>query len=278
MRQLKLKAPAKINWFLRITGLRENGYHELSMLMQTVDLFDELTISEAGSDSLIVDGVCSPEPEKNLIMRALSSLNRYTNKSLHARFELTKRIPARAGLGGGSSDCACALMGLNQLYDLNLTEEELSALALSLGADVPFFLQGGLCRVCGIGEKVQKLKFAPRAHLLIKHVEPGLSTPDVYRRYDEKHLSDPAFDEEAFLSDLKSGRFDKLTPHNALEAPAMDILSGITDTKQSMYDEGALYALMSGSGSAVYGVFPDEKSALKASERIPSSIFAHTIA
>ena len=180
-------ARAKINWFLNILGVRPNGYHELDMLMQQISLSDELVFEPADALSLTVGG--APGDESDLVLkaaRALAELARQRGmETSGARIRLTKRIPSRAGLGGGSADCAETLKALNRLWNLNFPMETLLELGAKLGADVPFCLTGGLARVSGVGERIEPLRNPPHCALVLITPGGGLSTPEVFRAYDE---------------------------------------------------------------------------------------------
>lgn len=180
-------ARAKINWSLNILGVRPNGYHELDMLMQQISLSDELVFEPADALSLTVGG--APGDESDLVLkaaRALAELARQRGmETSGARICLTKRIPSRAGLGGGSADCAETLKALNRLWNLNFPMETLLELGAKLGADVPFCLTGGLARVSGVGERIDPLRNPPHCALVLITPGGGLSTPEVFRAYDE---------------------------------------------------------------------------------------------
>ena len=180
-------ARAKINWSLNILGVRPNGYHELDMLMQQISLSDELVFEPADALSLTVGG--TPGDESDLVLkaaRALAELARQRGmETSGARICLTKRIPSRAGLGGGSADCAETLKALNRLWNLNFPMETLLELGAKLGADVPFCLTGGLARVSGVGERIEPLRNPPHCALVLITPGGGLSTPEVFRAYDE---------------------------------------------------------------------------------------------
>lgn len=180
-------ARAKINWSLNILGVRPNGYHELDMLMQQISLSDELAFEPADALSLTIGG--TPGDESDLVLkaaRALAELARQRGmETSGARICLTKRIPSRAGLGGGSADCAETLKALNRLWNLNFPMETLLELGAKLGADVPFCLTGGLARVSGFGERIEPLRNPPRCALVLITPGGGLSTPEVFRAYDE---------------------------------------------------------------------------------------------
>lgn len=180
-------ARAKINWSLNILGVRPNGYHELDMLMQQISLSDELVFEPADALSLTVGG--APGDESDLVLkaaRALAELARQRGmETSGARICLTKRIPSRAGLGGGSADCAETLKALNRLWNLNFPMETMLELGAKLGADVPFCLTGGLARVSGVGERIEPLRNPPHCALVLITPGGGLSTPEVFRAYDE---------------------------------------------------------------------------------------------
>ncbi|MCI6291849.1 MAG: 4-(cytidine 5'-diphospho)-2-C-methyl-D-erythritol kinase, partial [Clostridiales bacterium] len=152
--RIAAKAFAKINWSLDILSAREDGYHEMDMLMQRISLHDEIVFSSARNLSLSINGRVVPWGGKNLVVRAASALSQIAGRPMGARIEMTKRIPIRAGLGGGSADCAVALMALNRLWNLGLNARELMQVGAGLGADVPFCMEGRFCRVQGIGERM----------------------------------------------------------------------------------------------------------------------------
>lgn len=186
------EAHAKINWSLNILGVREDGYHELDMLMQGIELCDELSFERARWLTLTVDGQPLPVGERNLVVRAANALNDYMGQRNGARIRLTKRIPARAGLGGGSADCAAALLALNRLWNLRLPMPALMEIGAKLGADVPFCILGGLARVGGFGERLTPLPDAPSIPLAMVTPGDGLSTAAVFRAWDGEHRPDGA--------------------------------------------------------------------------------------
>ena len=178
-----IQAHAKINWALNITGSRDDGYHLMDMLMQSIDLADDLTVEPAEGLALAVDG--APAGEENLVLRAAMALNRFAGTSCGASMALTKRVPARAGLGGGSADCAAAMIALSALWGLNIPDKALLQIGEKLGADVPFCLTGGLARVTGIGEHIHPIDNPPEIPLVLVRPGGGLSTAAVFRLWDE---------------------------------------------------------------------------------------------
>ena len=277
---LTIEARAKINWSLNIVSVREDGYHELDMLMQTLELADELTFSPARWLSLSVDGRQLPIGGRNLVLKAANALNEYMGKRHGARICLKKRIPIRAGLGGGSADCAAALVALNRLWELRLPMEKLMEIGATLGADVPFCLQGGLARVRGIGERLSPIECPHRFPLVLLHPGGGLSTAQVFQRWDAEGSRDCPADMDRLQAALRRADLHEMAAAagNALEAPAIRLLPEIAPAMQSLRDAGAAMVRMTGSGSAVFGVFADEDTASAAARELPGAILTWTAA
>ena len=273
-----LRARAKINWALNITGRRADGYHLLDMLMQSIDLADELSFEPADSLSLWAAGAECAAPQQNLVVRAADALNAFAGTGFGARIELKKRIPERAGLGGGSADCALALRALNRMWGLDLPEETLMEIGAKLGADVPFCLAGGLARVRGIGEAIDPVPGAPEIPLVLLRPGGGLSTAAVFKLWDEGgypavRLDAAALADAVVRRDLAA--VDRLCA-NALTAPAVSLMPEIGEAMDAMRRLGAGAAFMTGSGSAVVGAFDDGETARAAAVRLPGSVLAHT--
>ena len=252
------------------------------MLMQTVSLYDTLELIKSDSSAFILDDILQDDPGKNLAWRAFEAIRSYTGSDIKAVIKLNKRIPSAAGLGGGSSDCAGVLQAINTLFGLNISTNEMNKIAVSLGADVPFFLQGGLCRVKGIGEDVERIRSTAKFPLLIVHCGGGLSTPAVYKKYDcllNDAIQDYKLSTTEVLRSISSGKIRNLRELglNHLEAPAVCMMPEIAEVKRRMYACGAVFSQMSGSGSAVYGIFDTKKAALEAAGEFPGSFFCETI-
>jgi len=179
---VRLSAPAKINWFLEITGKRPDGYHTLSTVFQTISLADRLSLAPAGDLSLTCSDKTLPTDERNLVMRAARRLRERLNEKRGAHLHLEKRVPMGAGLGGGSSDAAAALMGLCRLWKRRVPRRDLEKLAVGLGADVPFFLRGGRCWATGIGERLKPLAPLRKTWLVLVYPGFGVSTREAYAR------------------------------------------------------------------------------------------------
>lgn len=275
-----LKAYAKINWTLDILGTRPDGYHQMDMLMQSVDLCDtlwieaadEITLTSAaeettrgGEDALSSQAVAYDQ--SNLVYRAALLLRRRCGISAGASIRLGKRIPSGAGMGGGSADAAAALIGLNRLWGLGLDRRQLCQIGLELGADVPFMLTGGLARVQGIGESITPLFPAPRVPLVLMQPCGGLSTGKIFAAYDALAAGPLARPDNAAAQEaLLGGDLAALgaAMNNVLEAASVPARPALARAARALEQAGAIRAMMTGSGSVVYGVFADDKAALAA--------------
>ena len=262
------RAYAKINWFLQVTGIRANGYHELEMIMQHIDLYDELNVKILphhdiifeieNSDSLITD-------ENNLIIKAANLLREESQIYTGIHIKLNKHIPIGAGLGGGSADAAAILHTLNHLYHLNYTLEKLQYLGQKIGADVPYCLEESPAIVSGIGEQISAISFSSEKWLVLLKPKESLSTKAVFSQYTDI-ISNQKSNLQKSLIAIKNNNFSLLNVYggNSLEAAAISLLPKIEIMKSSLIKEGALFSQMSGSGSAVFGVFKTKFQALNA--------------
>lgn len=293
-----LKAYAKINWTLDILGTRPDGYHQMDMLMQSVDLCDtlwieaadEITLTSAaeettrgGEDALSSQAVAYDQ--SNLVYRAALLLRRRCGISAGAGIRLEKRIPSGAGMGGGSADAAAALIGLNRLWGLGLDRRQLCQIGLELGADVPFLLTGGLARVQGIGESITPLFPAPRVPLVLMQPCGGLSTGKIFAAYDALAAGPLARPDNAAAQEaLLGGDLAALgaAMNNVLEAASVPARPALARAARALEQAGAIRAMMTGSGSVVYGVFADDKAALAAQRSLRQNpgwgkvLMAHT--
>ncbi len=266
---MRLIAHAKINWTLSVLSQREDGYHVLEMLMQSIGLSDTLEITEdAGLAFSIVGRAPVPSGADNLVMRAAEAIRGYAGVRRGAHIRLKKRIPVGAGLGGGSADAAATLLGLDRLWGLNLRAEELEGIALSLGADVPFCLTGGLAHAQGVGERLTHLPLPPPVDLVVIKPTAGLSTPTVFRTYDALQTKPVNPDTQKAARALSVGDLPGLASSmgNALTPAAASIRPEIIDCIQALEHYGALRAQMTGSGSAVIGLFSSPDAAARAEQ------------
>ena len=264
---MRLLANAKVNWSLSVLGKREDGYHELDMIMQSVSLCDTLIIRPSDSLFLRARGALVPADDNNLVLKAARVLRSLTGARDGAEFERRKSIPVGGGLVGGSADAAAALLGLNLMWNLGLTESELYQAAQACGADVPFLLRGGLARVRGIGERIEPLPCAKSYPVVIVQPCKGLSTPQVFGAFDALDPPPCNPDPAAVAAALEAGDARALAASmgNALEAAAVPQRPEIAVCAQMLEHYGALRAQMTGSGSAVVALFADRHVAEHAS-------------
>lgn len=263
---LTLNSPAKINWFLRVTGRRSDGYHSICSVMQPVGLYDTIVL-ERRREAIEIESDLNIPLTENLVYRAALLFKEFTGKRAGVRISLTKRIPLQGGLGGGSSNAATTLIGLNTLWNTDIPVERLARLSSPLGSDVPFFIYGTASFVEGRGEVVKPLGIRPSPlNLLIVKPDFGVPTSTAYKNvshYRECNISSVARITEA----LKTGQMHLLSPllENDLEEPVYRMYPLLGSLKQRMIEGGALAALLCGSGSSVFGLFQDRKSAEESS-------------
>lgn len=266
MEKITLKAYAKINLCLDVTGRLENGYHLVRMIMQTVDLYDVLSFRKTEGD-IIVTTDCAELPcdENNLIYRAIRLIQDTCKVTGGVEVSLEKRIPIAAGMAGGSADCAATLKAMNLLYDLGLSTEELMKLGLSLGADVPYCILGGTALSEGIGELLTPLPAPPEAILLIAKPGIGVSTKYVYEALDSREILEHP-DVDGMLNAIGSSDLAGIVSGlgNVLQTVTEQEYPIISRIKEVMLENGAAGALMSGSGPTVFGIFESRESAAKA--------------
>jgi 4-diphosphocytidyl-2-C-methyl-D-erythritol kinase len=274
---MRLLAPAKINVYLRIVGQRPDGYHLLDSLMVPVSLYDEISLAvvsmapddQSATARIVVtcDPPTVPEDETNLAYKAAALLCQEAGVQMHITIHLQKRIPVGAGLGGGSSDAAAVLKGLNTLLALGVTEAQLGALAARLGADVPFFIPCCPAQVQGIGEVLTLVPTLPARWLVLVVPPFGVSTPWAYQRFDA--LPQPEDAVASMVSSWPTGQWPGPGCWvNDLERAVIPAYPQIDAIKQRLLDLGAAGALMSGSGSAVFGVFATLAAARQAQEAL----------
>lgn len=263
---------AKINWRLHVLGRRADGFHELRTIFQTVTLQDTLTFSDRddGQLQLTSDSTDIPLDESNLILRAALALRNHHGIDKGASIHLEKVIPVEGGLGGGSSNAAITLLGLAHLWELETSKEELTQLGASLGADVPFFLTGGTALGKGLGTEVSPINEMAAEHLLIVKPEAKVSTLEAY-----KALNSPALtkvDSDIILSISRADeQFTDSHPnalHNDFEPVVFQLKPEIWRVKDALLRAGARGALLSGSGSSVFGVFDNREAQGRAIEML----------
>lgn len=279
MDSFTLLSPAKINLGLHVSKLRDDGYHDIDSVFVAVTLCDELTFSEANSLDLVCQPPVTTTPTDNLVYKAAALLQEFagcTGKG--AKIVLTKRIPHGAGLGGGSSNAATALLGLNRLWNLDYTPDELTPLARRLGSDVPFFLNGPVAHVTGRGDVVRTLPLDIPWTVLVVTPDLHISTPWAYQQIDAFPQRNPPSESTASIvshlldnyaldaNDLNKGGYNKLV--NDFHSCLATQLPEIPTITRRLHDAGALYASLSGSGSAVFGLFTSVETATTAASAL----------
>lgn len=274
------RAYAKINIGLDVLRRRADGYHEVKMIMQTVDIYDELVLErrkEPGIE-LRMDNSDLPSGGDNLICRAADLLFREKKITGGVNISLTKRIPIAAGMAGGSADAAAALRGVNELFDLGYSLKELQALGVGLGADIPYCLTGGTMLSEGIGEILTPLPAPPAAHLVIAKPDINVSTAFVYGNLHADSLAwHPDID--GMIAALQKGDLDGITGRlgNVLETVTVKAHPVIEQIKELLRKQGAENALMSGSGPTVFGIFKEKETAARAAEAVERGQLAKQI-
>ncbi len=269
---IRESAFAKINLFLEITGKRPDGYHDLVTVMQTVSLADALTFekTETPGVHLKADGIDAGDG--NLVCRAAKAFFTYTDAPFGVNVTLEKRIPVAAGLGGGSADAAATLRALHRLSGAKIASETLSEMALSVGADVPFLLRGGLAVCRGVGERITPLSHTVPGVIVIAIGNESVSTPAAFAALDTmyEHFRNPQLHpaaknpEQAFGgAELPAGAV-----FNRFEPAVLPNCPGAASIRESLLDSGACAAQMSGSGPSVFGIFRTREAAEKAAEKL----------
>ncbi len=275
---IRVFAPAKINLALEILGVLENGYHEVDMVMQSIDLCDEIIIEDTSNNELIVE--CNKDlsckPENNLAYKAAKKFFDYTGlKDIGVKINILKNIPQRAGLAGGSTDAAAVLYALNSFFEAKISEHELSELGCKIGSDVPFCLKGGCLHATGTGTNLYLIPSLKNCFLVVVKPKISICTKKAYTLYDS-YKSLKLKSTENIIKCLKSQNLHGVSKNifNRFE----EVLNNteILNIKKSLCSNGALGACMSGSGSAVFGIFEDKNKAIeciKKLKKIYSQIF-----
>jgi 4-diphosphocytidyl-2-C-methyl-D-erythritol kinase len=271
--RLRLTAPAKINWTLEVLSRRPDGFHEIKTILQTIDLCDRLEMETAADLTLEATGEGLPPPQDDLTMRAARLLRERTGHSEGARMRLTKAIPVAAGLGGGSSDAAAALRGLDHLWGLALPNERLIEMAAELGADVAFFLQGGTALAEGRGERITPLPDAGRTAILV--VVPPLSIPGKTKRmYSLLTLQDygRGAASDRFAEALRQGKpLKESNLYNVFGSLAFQAFPELQTHRQALIQAGAGAVHLAGSGPALFVLLRDEEQGKRLAEAAASA-------
>ena len=275
MDRIKLCSYAKINLTLEVSAKRQDGYHDIDSIVQVIDIRDELEISKAEAGVIEVEANAAdvPSGKNNLIYRAFEVFFEAVGINGGVRCDLKKHIPSQAGLGGGSGDAAAAILGLNQLYECGLPNEDLAQIAAKIGSDVPLFIYGGTVRMRGRGDLIKPLPDAPELNLVIIKPNVGVSTAWAYSELDKTEArtisgaSDEA--ERAVLAHNREGLIYSLS--NDFDPVVSAKIEKVREAKQSLIDCGAEAAMLAGSGSSVFGIFDSQNSAQTAVVKLKNS-------
>ena len=254
---MKERAYAKINLCLDVVGKREDGYHDLKMIMVPINFYDVLEMEFAKQTTLELNRDYLPINDKNTIIKAIHIMQEKYNITEEFRCRLEKHIPTRAGLAGGSADAAAAIRMINRMCNLNLTKDEMIAVGKEVGADVPFCILNRPAFVEGVGEKITTFSCSPDFHLLLIKPRKGVSTAEAFHIVDEQEGIHP--DCQAMQEALEYNDYDGIIHYlgNSMENAAMTLVPEIRKAKQDLLDLGFDGVLMSGSGSTVFGITKD---------------------
>lgn len=259
---LKLKALAKINLGLDVLGKRENGYHDVRMVMQTIYLYDNVTLqkTEEPGIQLATNLFYLPVDEKNIAYKAAKMLMEEFRIQGGVKIILDKHIPVAAGMAGGSSNAAAVLVGMNRLFRLGLSEQDLMERGVQLGADVPYCVMRGTVLAEGIGEILTPLAPLPKCYILVAKPSISVSTKTVYEKLDAHEIADHP-DIDGVIAGLKAGDLQMVAGAmgNVLERVTVEDYPIIDEIKTVMKNAGALNGMMSGSGPTVFGIFDDKE-------------------
>lgn len=276
---MRLHALAKINLGLDIIGKREDGYHEVRMIMQTIQMYDVLDIRKAKKPGITLTANLPyiPSDERNLAYKAAKLLMDEFQVTEGISINLRKTIPVAAGMAGGSSDAAAALVGVNKMFNLGLSEKELMQRGVEIGADVPYCIMRGTALAEGIGEKLTWIPQIPQCFVLIGKPSVSVSTRQAYESISLDGAMHPDID--GMVEDIKNGDLYAMTQKmgNIFEPGIIKKYPVIQEIKDLMEENGALKAMMSGSGPTVFGIFDDRKKLRQATSALKQSGLAKTV-
>lgn len=265
MNSIKLKSRAKINLSIDVLGKRLDGYHLVEMIMQTIDLFDRIKIFSLEEDKIIIESNSKDIPldSKNIVYKAADLIKNHCNIRKGIKIYIEKNIPIAAGMAGGSSNAAAVLVGLNKLWNLNLSKDELKVLGLKLGADVPFCIEGEASLAENIGEKLTKIDgLSQDAFVLVCKPDLFVSTKEIYKEIDSK-IIEKRPNNKLLIKLLKENNIEMLAKnmYNVLEEVTKEKYPVIKEIEKVMMENDALGSMMSGSGPTVFGLYDNKEQA-----------------
>ena len=272
MNSIGLKSRAKINLSIDVLGKRQDGYHIVEMIMQTIDLYDNLKITQIEEDSIKIKSNSQDIPlnQDNIVYKAANILKEKFNIKKGIEISIQKNIPVAAGMAGGSSNAAAVLVGLNRIWDLGLNQLELKDIALQLGADVPFCITGGSELAQGIGEELKDIKgLNENIHILICKPNIFVSTKEVYQSLDMNEIKKRP-DNQKLIDALQVNDVKYVSENmvNVLEEVTSSKYNEINQIERIIMDNKALGSMMSGSGPTVFGLFDNKEYAIRAKEEL----------
>lgn len=268
MRRLVVYSPAKVNLYLNVLRLRLDGYHEIQTILNLINLQDKIILEENKSGIIVSSSSSSiPTDRNNLAWRAASRLMDYCRIKKGVKIFIEKKIPVAAGLGGGSSNAAAVLLGLNKLWGIGLAKETIAKIGEQLGADVPFFVRGyPVALATGIGEKIVPIECGDKLKFILVNPNIEISTASIYQLWDrlvlnQTGLTKPESDVKIIGPKLRAAQIEQLAPllYNSLERVALSQYPAISEIKKVLIDSGVGLNLMSGSGPTVFGVIKNRK-------------------
>lgn len=276
MKIMKLKAPAKVNFRLDVLSKRHDGYHDLCMINSAVNIFDEIEceLTEKGIVVECENDENAPQGEENIVYDVIKEILAYSNKNVGVKVKIKKNIPMAAGMGGGSSNAATVLMGLNEMLKINLSKDKLLKIGLRFGADVPFFIYESPAIAKGVGEQLSKIKKMPKMPLVI--ISPNIQVPTkwVFNKYQASN--DDVVQRSELVEEIPNAFASKKAVvkylNNDLEQVTIGKYPVLEDLKKVLIKLGALAAQMTGSGPTVFGIFPNQETAEKARDKIAKHI------
>src|SRR3989339_491129 len=277
MKVVKLRSPAKINVRLDVLNKRQDGYHDLRMINTPINIYDEIEceLTEKGIQVECENDATVPDGDQNIVYQVAKEILAYSNKNIGVRIKIYKNIPSAAGMGGGSSNAAAVLTGLNELLKINLSKEKLMKIGLRFGADVPFFVFGSSAIARGVGENLVKIKKMPKLPLVIISPNISVSTKWVYEHYEAANDNRPQIDESK-LEEIPHQFATKKSVikflNNDLESVTLKKYPLVEDLKKILRKTGALAAQMTGSGPTVFGIYPNKEIAEVACNKIKANI------
>lgn len=268
---MRTKAYCKVNLSLDVLGKREDGYHELKMIMVPVNFYDDIIINKSQEMEYSADKPFIYFDDNNTIVKAVKLMKEEFNIEDNFSISIRKQIPIKAGLAGGSTDGAAIIRCINSMYNLNLSDERIKELCLKIGADVLFNYYSKPALVEGLGDKLTFIDIKDTYYVLIVKPRKGVSTKECYALVDGKECIHP--DTDLILENLKEGKEIKSLLKNSLEAPAIELCADIANAKKALKEAGADFSMVSGSGSSVFTIDKDESKILELREKLRNKGF-----